>query len=101
MSDSLYIVVILVVAIGGLIGVAYLLDQRGKKRKPLGPTLPEPEPLSRIFLWIARILVGIMVLAVVAAIVYKSLPLIELAGGGLSLYILTGLIYRIVRINGK
>ena len=63
MSDTLFIILVLFVAIGGLVGVAYFLDKRGKKSKPIRPPLPEPGPTGRVLLWIARILVVIMVAA--------------------------------------
>ncbi len=101
MSDSLFIILILVIAIGGLVAAAYLLDKRGKKSKPIGPSLPKPGPVGKVFLWIARILVALMVLSIIGAFVFRSLPLTWFTGGCLALYILDGIIYRIVLLTGK
>jgi len=100
MSDLLLIIPVLVVAIGGLIGVAYVLDKRGQKNRA-GPALPEPGPSGRILLWLARILVVIMVLSIIGAIAFRSLPLVGLTISCLFFYILIGLIYRVVRLTGK
>ena len=101
MSDTLFIILVLFVAIGGLVGVAYFLDKRGKKSKPIRPPLPEPGPTGRVLLWIARILVVIMVLSIIGAFVFSSLLLAWLTASCLFLYIVDGIIYRVVRMTGK
>ena len=101
MSDTLTLILVPVVLIGGLVAVAYLLDKRGKKSGPVGPTLPPPGAIGNILLWAARILVILMVLSIIGAFVFRSLPLAWLTGSFLLLYIVDGTIYRFVRLTGK
>jgi len=101
MSDKLILILVPVVLIGGLVGVAYLLDKRGKKSEPIGPTLPPPGPIGKILLWIARVLVILMVLSIIGALAFRSLPLAWLTGSFLLMYIIDGTIYRFVRLTGK
>ena len=101
MSDIVFIILVLVVAIGGLVGVAYLLDKRRKKSNPIGSTLPDLGPIGRILLWIARIIVGFMVLSIIGAFVFRYLPLVWFTASCLALYILNGIIFRVVRLTGK
>jgi hypothetical protein len=101
MNDTLFIILVLFVAIGCLVGVAYFLDKRGKKSKPIRPSLPEPGPTARILLWIARILVVIIVLSIIGAFVFSSLSLAWVTAGCLFLYIVDGIIYRMVLMTGK
>ena len=101
MNDILFIILVLVVAIGGVVSVAYLLDKRRKKSNPIGPTLPKLGLIGRILLWIARILVGFMVFSIIGVFVFRSLPLVWFTAGFLALYILDGIIYRVVRLTGK
>ena len=101
MNDTLLMIAAPVVFVGGLVGVAYLLDKRGRARRPIDPPLPDLGPLGKLLLWIARILVVLMVLALMGAIAFKSLPLASLTGSSLLLYILDGILYRVVRLTGK
>ena len=101
MSDTLLIIVVLAIAVGGLVAVAYLLDKRGKKSQPIGPTLPESGPIGKLLLWIARIMVALMMLSIIGAFVYRSLALASFTGCCLAIYIIDGIIYRIVRLSGK
>jgi hypothetical protein len=100
-NDTLLIIATLAVFVGGLVVVAYLLDKRGIAHRPIDPPLPELGPLGKILLWIARILVVLMVLSLIGAIAFKSLPLALLTGSSLWLYILSGILYRVVRLTGK
>ncbi len=101
MRDTLFIILVLVVSIGGLVGVAYFLDRRGKKSKSFRSPLPGPGPTGRILLWIARILVVIMVLSIIGAFVLSSLSLAWLTASCLFLYIVDGIVYRVVRTTGR
>jgi hypothetical protein len=101
MSDTFVIILVLFVGIGGLVGGAYFLDNRGKKIKPIGPVMPNPGPFGRLLLWIARILVAIMVLSIIGAFVFKSLLLVWITGSCLTFYMVDGIIYRAVRLTGK
>ncbi len=101
MNDVLLIVVVLVGAIGGLVAVAYWLEKRSKKSNPVDPVLPEPGPMGKIALWSSRILVVLMVLAIIGALVLKSLPLVWFAAGCLAFYYIEGIIFRVIRLIGK
>jgi hypothetical protein len=101
MNDTLFIILVLFVAIGGLVSVAYFLDKRGKKSKPIDPPLPELGPTGKTLLWIAGILVAITVLSIIGAFVFSSLPLAWLSASCMVLYIVDGIIYRAVRLKGK
>ncbi len=101
MSDSLFIIVVMVVAIGGLVGVAYLLERRSKKSRPIGPALPEPSRTGNILFWITRILVAGMVLSIIGFFIYKSQIFLWIAAGFIGLGLLNGLISRVVRLTGK
>jgi hypothetical protein len=101
MSDTLLFILVPVILIGGLVGVAYFLDQRGRKSRPAETVLPAPGPIGNILLWIVRILVVLMILSIIGAFVFRSMSLVRLTGSGIGLYILIGLIYRFVRLAGK
>lgn len=87
--------------IGGLIGIAYYLDRRRKNAGPIGPALPEIGPVGRLLLWVGRILVVLMVLSIVGAFVFRSGMLFSITVGCLLLYIVVGVIYRVMRVTGK
>ncbi len=101
MSGTVTIVLVAVVGIGGLVGVAWLLDRRRRVAGPAGPALPQPGPLGRLFLWIARGLVVAMVLSILGAFVFRSLTLAWVTATCLLLYIIDGLIYSAVRMTGR
>jgi hypothetical protein len=63
--------------------------------------LPAPGPIGNILLWIVRILVVLMVLSIIGAFVFRSLPLAWFTGACIGLYIVIGLIHRFVRLAGK
>jgi hypothetical protein len=101
MTDTLFIILVLIVAIGAVVGVAYLLDKPGKKSNAAANTLPKTGTVGNMLLWIARILGVVVILSIVGAFVFNSLPLVWLAASCLTLYILDGIIYRIVRSSGR
>ncbi len=103
MNDVVLIVTVLIVAIGGLAGIAYLLDRRQKRHGAIGPRLelPPPGPVGRVLLWVIRALVVMMVLAIVIGIAFRVIALIWLAAGCLLVYVLAGWILRVVRLSGK
>lgn len=101
MSDTLIIILIVVIEIGSLVAMAYFLDQRRKKTEPVGPALPPLGPGGKILLWIARILVGLMVVSIVGAFALRSILLAWLTASCLALYLITGFVFRIVRADGK
>lgn len=101
MDDLAYITAVLVVTIGGLAGVAYLLDRRRKTSGAIGPKLPELGPTGRVLLWVIRVLVAIMVLSVIGIFVFGSPLLIWIAAGCLGLYLIVGRVFQVVRLAGK
>jgi len=101
MGNTFFIVLVLIVAIGTVVGVAYLLDKRGKQSRPANPSFPELGPIGKALMWVARILVVLMILSIIGAFAFRSLTLVSLTGGCLGLYLIDGLIYRAYRSNGK
>ncbi len=101
MSGTVTIVLVAVIGIGGLVGVAWLLDRRRRVAGSIGPVLPPPGPSGRLFLWIARGLVAAMVLSILGAFVFRSLTLAWVTATCLLLYIIDGLMYRAVRITRR
>ena len=101
MSDVVLIVTVLVVAIGGLAGVAYLLDRRRKAHGAIGPELPEIGPVGRVLLWVIRGLIAIMVLAFVIGIALRTTIPVWVAFGCLLLFVPVRLAFRVVRVSGK
>ena len=101
MSNSLVIILVVVIGIGSLVAVAFFLDQRRKKSGPVGPAWPPLGPFGKLLLWIARILVGLMVLSIIGAFVFRSLILVLVTAFSLALYLVVGFVYRIVRAAGR
>jgi len=100
MYDALLIVIVLIVGIGGLVGIAYTLDQRGKRLRGDGPKLPKTGPIGRLLPWIAGGIVALTILSLIGAFAFRSLVLVRLTWVGLFVYIINGIIYRIVRRSG-
>src|SRR5690349_20257123 len=100
MSSAFLIVLVLVVGLGGLFGLAWLLDRRGRKAREV-QSLPKPGPIARTLLWVARILMLMTVLSIVGAFLLQSKELVWFAGDCLVLYIVDGILYRIMRASGR
>jgi hypothetical protein len=98
MSNTFLIALVLVVGLGGLFAAAYLLDKRGKAHRP---SLPKSGPLGRIFKWVGGFLVAMAAASVIGALVFRSMALVQLAGTAVGLYLLDGIIYRILLSAGK
>jgi hypothetical protein len=96
MNDSAFIIAVVIVAVGAILGIAYSLEARIRRRGTLGRPLPPLNRTGRRLWWVARVLVALMVLSMVIAFVYRSLPFVWLAAACLLLYILEGLLYRLV-----
>jgi hypothetical protein len=101
MSDALFVVIVLVVALGGLAAAAYLIEKRSKKSPSKVPLMPEPGPVGRVLFWVTRVLVVFLVLCAVGAFVFKSLALVWVAFGLILLGVVIGRIYHGVRLFGK
>ena len=100
MNDIALIVVVLAVAIGGLAGVAYLLERRRKVSGAIGPELPKLGPTGNVLLWVIRGLVVVMVLSIIGAFTY-DMSLAWVAVGSLVVYIIIGRVFQIIRLAGK
>jgi hypothetical protein len=100
-SDIALIVIVLVIAIGGLVGVAFLLDRRRKRSGAIGAELPEPGPAGRAFVWILRLIVAAMLLSVIAGVILRDALWIWIALGILLLYSVARLLLGIIRVAGK
>ena len=101
MEDIPFTVAVLLLAVGGILGVAYSLDARRKKHGPLGPALPRCGHLGRGLLWGTRILVVFMVLSTLGAYLFRSLTWLWITLGCLVLFVLDELALRVVRLTGK
>jgi hypothetical protein len=101
MNDVALIVAVLVVAIGGLVAVAYLLERRRKRAGPVGPEPPPPGPLGRALVWVVRGLVAVMVLSLIGFFAFGVIFLVWVAAGCLLAYLVVGRAYQIVRLAGK
>lgn len=101
MDDITYIIAVLAIFIGGLAGVAHLLDKRHQKLGALGPKVPELGSMGRILLWVIRILVAVMVLAVIGTFGFGMPFLIWIAAGCLVLYLIVGRVFQVIRLAGK
>ena len=101
MDDVTTIVTVLVIAIGGLVGVAYLLDLRRKASGVVGPQLPELGSIGRALLWVIRGLVVVMVLSIIGVVALGIVWLLWVAVGCLALYLVIARIFQIVRLSGK
>ena len=101
MNDAALIVAVLVIAIGGIVGFAYLLDRRRIARGPVGPELPPIGPLGRAFLWIRRVLVALMVLSLVGFFALREMALAWVALGCLLAYVVLNRVDSVIRVIGK
>ena len=101
MNNTILVIGVLIVAIGGIGAVAYFLEKRGKKSKPVATDLPELGPKGKVLLWIARILVVLMVLSVIGFFVFRSRSFLWVTGISLGLFAIYGFIFRIIRLLGK
>ncbi len=100
-EDSLFVLAVILVGVGGLIGIAYSLDVRRARHGPLGPALPRPGALGRTLWWTARLLAGVMLLSVALAYVLHLPNLAWIALGCLALFFIDHVIYRLIRLTGK
>src|SRR5512142_111848 len=101
LEDALFALAVILVGIGGLIGIAYSLDVRRLRHGPLGPRLPPPGAVGRACWWVARILAGLMLISVVLAHVLRLPALAWIALGGLALFFIDHVIYRLIRLTGR
>ncbi len=100
-EDALFALAVILVAVGSLIGIAYSLDVRRRRHGPIGPRLPPPGAVGRTCWWIARILAGVMLLSVLFGYLLHRPVLAWIALGGLALFFVDHVIYRVIRLTGK
>ncbi len=101
LEDALFALAVVLVAVGGLIGIAYSLDVRRARHGPIGPRLPPPGAIGRTLWWAARILAGLMLLSVLFAYVLRRPVLAWIALGCLVLFFIDHVVYRVIRLTGK
>ena len=105
MSGQAIVVIGLAVALGGLIGilavVAYVLNRRRRSSRDVAPDRPEPGPIARSLLWIARASVVVMFASVIGFFVLKSLTAIWIAIGFFVAYLIVGSLYRVMLLAGR
>ncbi len=101
MSDIVTASLFFVIGMAAILAIAYLLDRRRKVSQPIEPVHLPLGPTGRIFLWITRGLVAIMILAMVGALTLRSLPLAWLAAGCAVLGLVNGFILEAVRLAGR
>ena len=105
MNDTLLLIIVPVVALGGLAGMAYWLQRRARKNGAIAnlvlPTVKPLCPVGRSLLWVTRILVAIMIISVIAYFVFGSLWIIWIAFGSVALRLIVGWVGRFVRLTGK
>ncbi len=101
MDDVLFVGAVTVLAFGGILGIAYSLDTRRKRRGTFGPKLPPAGRVGRALWWAARALVVLMLVAVAGAHLFRVPELAWLAGGCPVLFFADHVAYRLVRLTGK
>ncbi len=101
MDDVLLVGAVTLLAFGGILGIAYSLDARRKRRGTFGPKLPPPGHVGRALWWIARVLAALMLVAVAGAHLFGVTALAWIAGGCLVLFFADHVAYRLVRLTGK
>ncbi len=101
MEEVLIVIAVIVLALGGIVGIAYSLDARRRRHGILGPKLPPAGSIGRLLWWVARLLATAMVVLVASAYLFKAPELAWLAAVGLVLFFADHVAYRIVRLTGK
>ncbi len=101
MEDALAALAVIVLGFGGILGIAYSLDAHRRRRGSFGPKLPPPGHIGRALWWAARILVGLMVLSMAGAYIFRTAAAAWFAAGCLLLFFVDHTAYRVVRLTGK
>ncbi len=99
MSDTIHFIVVITVALVLILGAAYAMDRRHKSTTKEKTQVP-PGPVSRVVLWISYVILAVAFLCVVGAFVFQEMLFINLTSGFMAVYIIDGIIYRIVRPRG-
>ncbi len=101
MEDLLLAIAVVILALGGLLGVAYSLDVHGSRHGSFGRRLRPPGPVGRALWWTARVLVAAMTITVASAHLFRVPSWAWLTLVGFALFVIDHTAYRIVRITGK
>ena len=96
MNDYLYILLVLVVAIGVLVGAAYLIEKRSKSKNPVEDPSPIVEVGSNSSVWILRGFVLLLLLCLLLAYLTWSLDWIWVAAGLMVVRIVINYLKRII-----
>ena len=99
MSDSVFTILVLIAAFGIIFGVAYMLDSRKKQTSKTNSKI-SLGPISRIVLWISYGLILITILFLVGAFTFNQVFFAGLAKNFIYLYIIIGIVYRIIKPRG-
>lgn len=99
MNDTVLFIVVITGALVLILGTAYAMDRRRKATMQPGPKAP-PGPFSRIILWISYGVLLMTILFIIGAFTLNEIIFANLAWNFIFLYIIVGLIYRIVRPRG-
>lgn len=101
MDDLLFAMAVIVLGLGGVLGIAYSLDERRTRKGSFGPKLPPPGRLGRVLWWIARILAALMILTLASAYAFRERSLAWITAGCALLFFADHVAYRLVRLTGK
>ncbi len=101
MDDLLFGIAVIVLGLGGVLGIAYALDQRRTRRGSFGPKLPRAGRIGRSLWWGARVLAALMVVLIAAAYVLRAERLAWATVICAALFFADHVAYRVVRLTGK
>ena len=99
MNDTLLYFVVITGALVLILGSAYLLDQR-RKTKNKATSLVPVGPISSIILWVSYGILLVTILSIIGAFSFSEMAFVVIARNFLVLYIIIGIIYRIVKPRG-
>ena len=95
MSDTVYIITVLGIALVLVLGIAYLLDRR--RKQPLPKVQAPLGTLSRSLLWISRGVLIIAIIALIFSFILSEIAYARLAWNSLFVYILLGIFFQIAK----
>jgi hypothetical protein len=104
MSEPQYIVLILLLAIAGVIGLAALADFAFRLRRKRAESTPShllPRgPIARVLFWVGLGLLAAAVLSLVGFFVLRSVTPVWIGIGSFIAYFVVGVVYRIALRTG-
>jgi len=99
MNDTIYIILVLLIAFGIIFSVAKILDNRKKSTLKIDSTRPLGS-VSRLVRWLSYGIIAMAVLFVIGAFILKQVFFAVLARDLVYLYIFSGIVYRIIKPRG-